>query len=94
VTANFKETELARMRPGMPATVHVDAFDRDFRARVESIAGASGAKYSILPPENATGNFVKVVQRIPVHIGLLQGQEEAELLRPGMSVEATVWLRH
>ncbi len=93
VTANFKETQLVHLRPGMKATVHVDALDTELRGTVESVAGASGEKYSILPAENAAGNFVKVVERIPVRINLAQGQQEAEFLRPGMSVEATVWLR-
>lgn len=93
VTANFKETQLERIFPGDRATIHVDAFDRDFQGEVQSIAGASGAKYSILPPENATGNYVKVVQRIPIRIRLLPGQPDFQRLRAGMSVEATVWLK-
>ncbi len=93
VTANFKETQLERIRPGKPATIYVDAFDRDFTGEVQSIAGASGAKYSILPPENATGNYVKVVQRIPIRIRLRPGQPLQQRLRAGMSVEATVWLK-
>jgi membrane fusion protein, multidrug efflux system len=93
VTANFKETQLERIRPGQRATIYVDAFERSFTGEVRSIAGASGAKYSILPPENATGNYVKVVQRIPVRIRLRSGQPLEERLRAGMSVEATVWLR-
>ena len=93
VTANFKETQLRRIHPGERATIHVDSLDEDFDARVESIAGASGAKYSVLPPENATGNYVRVIQRIPVRIRLLPDQQETSSLRPGMSVEATVWLQ-
>ena len=89
VTANFKETQLKDMRLGQPATVHVDAYNQDFRGHVDSIGGATGARMSLLPPENATGNFVKVVQRIPVKIVLDQGQD-VKNLRPGMSVEATV----
>jgi|SRR5215469_1633981 len=93
VTANFKETQLAEIRRGLPATVRVDTFGTDFRGHVESIAGASGEKYSLLPPENATGNYVKIVQRMPVRIRLDGQQGAAEKLRPGMSVEATVWLK-
>ncbi len=92
VTANFKETQLSRMRRGEPATIHVDSFDRDFTGVVESLSGASGEKYSLLPAENATGNYVKIVQRIPVRIRL-DGQQDLDPLRPGMSVEATVWLK-
>jgi membrane fusion protein (multidrug efflux system) len=87
VTANFKETQLAEMRPGQAATLAVDAYDgRVFNAHVDSIASATGAKFSLLPPENATGNYVKVVQRIPVKIVLDEGEESLERLRPGMSV--------
>ena len=64
VTANFKETQLKKMHPGQRATIHVDAYDRDYEGYVESLAGASGARFSLLPPENATGNYVKVVQRL------------------------------
>jgi len=90
VTANFKETQLKNMRPGEPATVHVDAYGRDYAAHVDSIGGATGAKFSLLPPENATGNYVKVVQRIPVKIVFEKGQDPKHLLRPGMSVVPTV----
>ena len=93
VTANFRETQIERMRPGQPATVHVDAIDRDYRGTVDSFAGATGSRYSPLPPENATGNYVKVVQRIPVRIRLDPGQPDTERLRPGMSVEAKVRVR-
>jgi membrane fusion protein (multidrug efflux system) len=92
VTANFKETQLTHMRPGQPATVSVDAFpDVTFHGRVESIQRGTGSRFSLLPPENATGNFVKVVQRIPVKI-VFQRPEElaAYLLVPGMSVIPTV----
>lgn len=92
VTANFKETEIGQMRPGQAATIHVDALDRDFDGFVESLPGASGARYSLLPPENATGNYVKVVQRLPVRIRFKAGQAGLERLRPGMSVEPKVWL--
>jgi membrane fusion protein (multidrug efflux system) len=93
VTANFKETQLLRMHNGQPATVRVDTYGTDFQGHVESMAGASGDKYSLLPPENATGNYVKIVQRIPVRIRLDGQQGAVEMLRPGMSVEATVWLK-
>ena len=91
VTANFKETQLKNMRPGQKATLTVDAFGgREFNGHVDSIAGATGARFSLLPPENATGNFVKVVQRVPVKIVLDEGQDNERLLRPGMSVTPTV----
>jgi len=94
VTANFKETQLKYMRPGQPATIDVDAFGgREFKGKVDSLAGATGARFSLLPPENATGNFVKVVQRIPVKIVLEAGQDPEHLLRPGMSVTPTVRVR-
>jgi membrane fusion protein, multidrug efflux system len=93
VTADFKETQLARMRRGEPVTVHVDTFGRDYRGYVENMPGASGDRFSLLPPENATGNYVKVVQRLPVRIRLEPGQDPEHLLHPGMSVEPTVWLR-
>ncbi len=93
VTANFKETQLRKMRPGQRVAIHVDAFGRDYKGRVQSIAGASGALFSLLPPENATGNYVKVVQRIPVKIVLDPGQNSDHLLRPGMSVEPKVYLQ-
>jgi len=93
VKANFKETQLDLMRPGQHATVHVDAIDRDYEGTVESFAGATGSRYSLLPPENATGNYVKVVQRIPVRIRLEPGQPEMERLRPGMSAEPKVRVR-
>jgi membrane fusion protein, multidrug efflux system len=90
VTANFKETQLRHMRPGQPARIYVDTYHRKYDGRVESIAGASGARYSLLPPENATGNYVKVVQRIAVKIVFEKGQDPEHLLRPGMSVEPDV----
>jgi membrane fusion protein, multidrug efflux system len=93
VDANFKETQIRRMRPGQSVTLHVDALGRDFSGYVENIAGATGAEYSLLPPENATGNYVKVVQRLPVRIRLRKGQPGLERLRPGMSVEPKVWLQ-
>jgi membrane fusion protein (multidrug efflux system) len=93
VTANFKETQLKQMRPGQRATITVDAYGREYKGKVDSIAGATGARFSLLPPENATGNFVKVVQRVPVKIVLDPGQDPEHLLRPGMSVTPTVYLK-
>jgi membrane fusion protein, multidrug efflux system len=93
VTANFKETQLTSFKPGMPARVSVDTYGREYTGRIDSIAAATGARFSLLPPENATGNFVKVVQRIPVKIVLDAGQDREHLLRPGMSVTATVLTR-
>jgi membrane fusion protein, multidrug efflux system len=93
VTANFKETQLRRMRVGQPVTIHVDTNGKDYKGHVQSIAGASGAITSLLPPENATGNYVKVVQRIPVKITFDPGETKEHVLRPGMSVEPKVWLR-
>jgi len=93
VTANFKETQLKHMRPGQRAKISVDTYGRKYDGRVLNIAGASGARYSLLPPENATGNYVKVVQRIPVKIVFEKGQDPEHLLRPGMSVEPSVRVR-
>jgi membrane fusion protein, multidrug efflux system len=94
ITANFKETQLTEMRPGQHVVVEVDAYDgREFQGKVDSIAAATGARFSLLPPENATGNFVKVVQRVPVKIALETGQDPEHLLRPGMSVTPTVYTR-
>lgn len=93
ITANFKETQLRRMKVGQRVTISVDAFGREYQGRVESIAGATGAQFSLLPPENATGNYVKVVQRVPVKIVLDPGQNKDRLLRLGMSVEPKVWLQ-
>jgi membrane fusion protein (multidrug efflux system) len=92
ITANFKETQLRHMHPGQRARVHVDALDRDYDATVESLGGASGVRFSLLPPENATGNFVKVVQRLPVRIRLHPGQPGLDRLRPGMSVVPRVYV--
>jgi membrane fusion protein (multidrug efflux system) len=93
VTADFKETQIRRMRAGQRVTIYVDALDRDFEGFVEGMAGASGEKYSLLPPENATGNYVKVVQRLPIRIRFNRGQDPNHELRPGLSVEPKVWLR-
>jgi membrane fusion protein (multidrug efflux system) len=93
VTANFKETQLRNMKPGQRAKIHVDSLGADFDGYVESLAGASGAIFSLLPPENATGNYVKVVQRMPVRLRFKEGQSGLERLRPGMSVEPKVMIR-
>jgi membrane fusion protein (multidrug efflux system) len=93
ITANFKETQLRSMKVGQRVTVSVDAYGREYKGRVESIAGATGAQFSLLPPENATGNYVKVVQRVPVKIVLDPGENREHLLRLGMSVEPKVWLQ-
>jgi membrane fusion protein, multidrug efflux system len=90
VTADFKETQLRHMRPGQPVEISVDAFGHKYKGHVDSIAGASGSRFSLLPPENATGNYVKVVQRVPVKIVLEPGANKDHLLRPGMSVEPRV----
>jgi len=94
VTANFKETQLTKMRAGQRATISVDAYGgKEYRGHVDSIAAATGARFSLLPPENATGNYVKVVQRVPVKIVLDPGQDPEHLLRPGLSVEPTVYTK-
>ncbi len=94
VTANFKETQLKYMRPGQPADISVDANGRTYKGHVDSIAGSTGARLSLLPPENATGNYVKVVQRIPVKILIDPGQNKDHYLRIGMSAEPKVFLKH
>jgi membrane fusion protein, multidrug efflux system len=93
VTANFKETQLKNMHPGQKASIRVDAYGRTFSGSVESIGGATGSRFSVLPPENATGNYVKVVQRLPVRIRFDKGQDSGHALRPGMSVEPTVLIQ-
>ncbi|HEX8953369.1 MAG TPA: HlyD family secretion protein, partial [Polyangia bacterium] len=93
VTANFKETQLRRLRVGQKVRIKVDALGEKVDGTVESFAGASGARYSLLPPENATGNYVKVVQRLPVRIRIAPNQDPHRRLRPGMSVEPSVSLR-
>lgn len=90
VTANFKETQLSKVRPGQNAEIQVDMYGKTFTGHVDSIAGATGARMSLLPPENATGNYVKVVQRIPVKILLDPFPPEKAILRPGMNVDATI----
>ena len=93
ITANFKETQLRDMKPGQRVTLEVDANGRKYYGKVDSIAGASGARFSLLPPENATGNYVKVVQRVPVKIVLDAGSNNNHALRPGLSVTPKVWIR-
>jgi membrane fusion protein (multidrug efflux system) len=89
VTANFRETQLRRMRPEQEVEIHVDSIDKELKGKVVSIGGATGSRFSVLPPENAAGNYVKVVQRVPVRIEFLPGQDVGSL-RPGMSVEPKV----
>lgn len=93
VTANFKETQMAHVAPGQRARLHVDTYSQDFEGVVDSIAGASGSRQALLPPQNATGNFIKVVQRIPVKILVKPSGNPQLVLRPGMNVEATVYTR-
>jgi membrane fusion protein (multidrug efflux system) len=93
ITSNFKEIQLRHMHPGQPVTIHVDTFGRDYKGTVEDMAGASGPLFSLFPPENASGNYVKIVQRFPIRIHIDEGQDPQHQLRPGMSVEATVRVR-
>lgn len=93
VTANLKETQLRNIRPGQAAEIEVDATGRKYKGHVDSLAGASGERFSLLPPENATGNYVKVVQRIPVKIVFDKGEIKNHELRPGMSVVPKVWIK-
>jgi membrane fusion protein (multidrug efflux system) len=93
VTANFKETQLDGVMPGQRARLHVDMYRQDFDGVVDSIAGAAGSRQALLPPQNATGNFIKVVQRIPVKILVKPGKNPNLVLRPGMNVEATIYTR-
>ncbi len=93
VTANFKETQLKRMRVGQKADIHIDSTGRTLKGHVDSIAGATGPLFSLLPPENATGNYVKIVQRIPVKIVLDPGENRDRQLRPGMNVVPDVYLQ-
>jgi len=92
VTANFKETQLRHMRVGQKADLHVDATDQTIKGHVDSFPGATGARYSLLPPENATGNYVKVVQRLPVKL-VFEPDQDIGRLRPGMSVDTKVWVK-
>src|SRR5277367_2594532 len=93
VTANFKETQLTHVAPGQKVSFHVDTYSDEFEGVVDSVAGATGSRQALLPPQNATGNFVKVVQRIPVKILVKSGQHPNIVLRPGMNVEATIYTR-
>ena len=95
VTANFKEDQLRRMQPGQPVDIHVDALGRTFKGYVDGLGSASGERFSLLPPENATGNYVKVVQRIPVRIDFTNlAQENGDyVLRPGLSVTPDVAIK-
>lgn len=93
ITANFKETQLRHMRVGQRAEIHVDSSGRKLKGHVDSIAGATGPLFSLLPPENATGNYVKIVQRIPVKIVLDPGENRDRQLRPGMNVVPDVYLK-
>jgi membrane fusion protein (multidrug efflux system) len=90
VVANYKEDQIKNMRVGQPVTIHVDAYNRDYNGHVDSFGAATASMTSLLPAENATGNYVKVVQRIPVKIRLEKGQDQQHILRPGMSVVPTV----
>ena len=91
ITANFKETQLALMRPGQPVEIDVDALDGvHIKGRVESIAPGTGAQFSLLPPQNATGNFTKITQRVPVRVSIEATPEARRLLVPGLSVTVTV----
>jgi membrane fusion protein (multidrug efflux system) len=92
ITANFKETQLARIHPGQHVRIHVDALHNDFDGTVESMPAVTGSRTSVLPPENATGNYVKVIQRLSVRIRFNSGQRDLDKLRPGMSVEPKVHL--
>ena len=93
ITANFKETQLKHMRVGQKASIELDSNGRTYKGHVDSIAGGTGPIFSLLPPENATGNYVKIVQRVPVKIVLEPGENRDHQLRPGMNVEAKVYLR-
>jgi membrane fusion protein (multidrug efflux system) len=93
ITANFKETQLKHMKPGQRAEIEVDSNGRTYKGHVDSIAGATGPLFSLLPPENATGNYVKIVQRIPVKIVLDPGENRDLSLRPGMNVDPKVYLQ-
>ncbi len=90
ITANFKETQLHHMQQGQSVKIHVDAYGSDYNGKVTQIGGATGSNLSLFPPENATGNYVKVVQRVPVRIDLDNGEDKDHVLRPGLSVEPTV----
>jgi membrane fusion protein, multidrug efflux system len=93
ITANFKETQLRHIHPGQRADVYVDSTGRTYRGHIDSIAGATGPLFSLFPPENATGNYVKIVQRVPTKIVIEPGQNRDRLLRPGVNVAPKVFLR-
>jgi membrane fusion protein, multidrug efflux system len=94
VIANFKETQLDHMKVGQPVTIHVDAFpSRALHGHIDSFQRGTGSNFALLPPENATGNFVKIVQRVPVKILINDADPDLRLFGPGMSVEATVMVR-
>lgn len=94
VVANFKETQIARMRPGMPVTLEVDAYpDAPVRGRIASLSPAAGSRFSLIPPENATGNFTRIVQRVPIRIELERPVPDGVRLVPGLSVTASIDLR-
>jgi membrane fusion protein, multidrug efflux system len=93
IIANFKETQLSRMKPGQRVRFTVDAYSKEYKGTIQQIGGASGSRFSLLPPENATGNYVKVVQRVPVRINLDPGENSDHLLRPGLSVDPKVYLQ-
>src|SRR5580658_7867657 len=93
VTADFKETQMHNIHPGQSARIHVDALRQDFEGYVENIGGSTGAVASVLPPENATGNYIKIVQRIPVRLRFKPNQNGLDRLRPGMSVEPDVRIK-
>jgi len=93
VTANFKETQLEHVAPGQKVRIHVDTYREEFEGVVDSLAGAAGSRQALLPPQNATGNFIKVVQRIPVKILVKPNKNPNLVLRPGMNVEATIYTR-
>jgi membrane fusion protein (multidrug efflux system) len=93
VTANFKETQMAKVRPGQRVRVYVDTYSKSLDGTVDSIAGATGSQQALLPPQNATGNFIKVVQRIPVKVLVNLPKDPHLVLRPGMNVEATIYTR-
>src|SRR5580698_7205296 len=92
IIANFKETQLSRMKPGQRVRFTVDAYSKEYKGTIQQIGGASGSRFSLLPPENATGNYVKVVQRVPVRIVLDPGENSDHRLRPGLSVDPKVYV--
>ena len=94
IDANFKETQLGRLKPGQRVAISVDAYSaRSIEGTVDSVSPASGAVFTLLPPDNATGNFTKIVQRVPVRVRVPASIAGENLLRPGMSVEPKIWLQ-